>query len=114
MAKLRKDSRIFARGLEVITVNACQLNGGLYAEWSEIDFDNRVWVVPASRMKAKKAHRVPLSTPALALLKAMQAIRHSDYVFPGRRPGRPVGVVTPVRLAKQAAGTDITAHGLRS
>jgi integrase len=90
------------------------LNEVLYAEWSEIDFDNRVWVVPASRMKAKKEHRVPLSTPALALLKAMQAIRHSDYVFPGKRPGRPVGVVTPVRLAKQAAGTDTTAHGLRS
>jgi len=41
-------------------------------------------------------------------------IRHSDYVFPGNRRGRPVGVVTPVRLAKQAAGADITVHGLRS
>jgi len=57
---------------------------------------------------------VPLSDPALALLKAMQVIRHSDYVFPGNRRGRPVGVVTPVRLAKQAAGADITVHGLRS
>ena len=114
MTKLRKDSSIGARCLEFITLTACRLSEVLYAEWSEIDFDNRVWVAPASRMKANKEHRVPLSAPALAVLKAMQVIRHSDYIFPGNRPGRPVGVVTPVRLAKQAAGSDITVHGLRS
>jgi len=87
MAKLRKDSSIGARCLEFITLTACRLSEVLYAEWSEIDFDNRVWVAPASRMKANKEHRVPLSTPALAVLKAMQVIRHSDYIFPGNRPG---------------------------
>src|SRR5262249_56281945 len=104
MTKLRKDSSIGARCLEFITLTACRLSEVLYADWNEIDFDNRVWVVPASRMKANKEHRVPLSDPALTLLKAMQVIRHSDYVFPGNRPGRPVGVVTPVRLAQQARG----------
>jgi integrase len=48
------------------------------------------------------------------VLKAMQAVRHSDYVFPGKRQGRPVGENTPVRLAKQAADSNITVHGLRS
>src|SRR5262249_59114762 len=100
--------------LEFITLTACRLSEVLYAEWNEIDFDNRVWVVPASRMKANKEHRVPLSDPTLALLNAMQVIRHSDYVFPGNRPGRPVGVVTPVRLAKQADGAGITGNVLRS
>jgi integrase len=65
-------------------------------------------------MKADREHRVPLSGAALAVLKAVQAIRQSDYVFPGRRQGRPVGENTPVRLAKQAAGSNITVHGLRS
>jgi integrase len=114
MAKLRKDSSIGAQCLEFIVLTACRLSEVLYAEWNEIDFDNRVWIVPASRMKANKEHRVPLSTSALAVLKAMQAVRHSDYVFPGARQGRPVGVVTPIRLAKEAAGADITVHGLRS
>ena len=44
----------------------------------------------------------------------MQANRISDYIFPGTRQGRPVGANTPVRLAKKAAGADVTVHGLRS
>ncbi|MBA8683740.1 tyrosine-type recombinase/integrase [Stenotrophomonas tumulicola] len=44
------------------------------AEWSEIDFDQSVWTVPAVRMKAKRQHRVPLSTAALQMLQ--EARRH--------------------------------------
>ena len=114
VAKLRKDSSVGARCLEFITVTAARLGEAINAEWDEIDLANRVWVVPASRMKADREHRVPLSGAALAVLKAVQAIRQSDYVFPGTRQGRPVGENTPVRLAKQAAGSNITVHGLRS
>ena len=114
VAKLRKDSSVGARCLEFITLTAARLGEAINAEWDEIDLANRVWVVPASRMKADREHRVPLSGAALAVLKAVQAIRQSDYVFPGRRQGRPVGENTPVRLAKQAAGSNITVHGLRS
>jgi integrase len=114
VAKLRKDSSVGARCLEFITLTAARLGEAINAEWDEIDLANRVWVVPASRMKADREHRVPLSGAALAVLKAMQAIRQSDYIFPGTRQGRPVGENTPVRLAKQAAGSNITVHGLRS
>jgi integrase len=114
VAKLRKDSSVGARCLEFITLTAARLGEAINAEWDEIDLANRVWVVPASRMKADREHRVPLSGAALAVLKAVQAIRQSDYVFPGTRQGRPVGENTPVRLAKQAAGSNITVHGLRS
>jgi integrase len=114
MAKLREDSSVSACCLQFITLTASRLGEAINAEWREIDFANRVWVVPARRMKAGREHRVPLSSPALAVLKAMQRIRCGDYVFPGKRQGRPVGENTPVRLAKQAAGADITVHGLRS
>jgi integrase len=114
VAKLRKDSSVGARCLEFITLTAARLGEAINAEWDEIDLANRVWVVPGSRMKADREHRVPLSGAALAVLKAMQAIRQSDYVFPGTRQWRPVGENTPVRLAKQAAGSNITVHGLRS
>ena len=114
VAKLRKDSSVGARCLEFITLTAARLGEAINAEWDEIDLANRVWVVPSSRMKADREHRVPLSDAALAVLKVMQAIRQSDYVFPGTRQGRPVGENTPVRLAKQAAGSNITVHGLRS
>jgi integrase len=114
VAKLRKDSSVGARCLEFITLTAARLGEAINAEWDEIDLANRVWVVPSSRMKADREHRVPLSDAALAVLKVMQAIRQSDYVFPGTRQGRPVGENTPVRLAKQVAGSNITVHGLRS
>jgi len=91
VAKLRKDSSVGARCLEFITLTAARLGEAINAEWDEIDLANRVWVVPASRMKADREHRVPLSGAALAVLKAVQAIRQSDYVFPGTRQGRPVG-----------------------
>src|SRR5262249_6050798 len=112
VAKLRKDFSVGARCLEFILLTAARLGEAINAEWDEIDLANHVWIIPASRMKADREHRVPLSGGALAVLRAMQAIRQSDYVFPGARPGRPVGA--PARLAKQIAYNDITTHGFRS
>jgi integrase len=113
MAKLAKDTSVAAGCLRFITLTAARLGEAINAEWSEIDFGARVWIVPASRMKADREHRVPLSTPALAVLKAMREIRASDCVFPGR-PGRPISGNTVWRLCKEAAGSNITVHGLRS
>jgi len=49
--------------------------------WDEVDLKNRLWTVPASRMKAKQLHRVPLSEQALALIDAQQG-QHEILVFP--------------------------------
>jgi integrase len=114
MAKVRQDTRIAARCLEFIALTAARVSEANVATWDEIDFANRVWTVPAARMKADKEHRVPLSDAALAVLEAMRAIRHSDYIFPGRRDARAVGANSVLRFAKEAAGFDITTHGLRS
>jgi hypothetical protein len=72
----------------------------------------RLWTVPASRMKAGKEHRVPLSDAALAVLKAMRAIKQSSYVFPRVATDRPVRGADVWRLANGLAG--ISVHGLRS
>jgi integrase len=115
MAKLREDSSVGSWCLQFITLTAVRMGEALGAVWSEIDIANRVWVVPPRRMKSGREHRVPLSDPAIAVLKAMQAIRHNDWVFPGVREGRPIGENTVWRLAKAAAGDDTTTvHGLRS
>jgi integrase len=47
----------------------------LGARWSEIDLEAKVWTVPATRIKAGREHRVPLSQPALAIVVAMRARR---------------------------------------
>jgi integrase len=52
------------------------------AEWSEINFDSRVWTIPAAKMKMRREHQVPLSQQALDVLAAVKAINgNRRYVF---------------------------------
>jgi integrase len=117
MAKLRAAEGIAPRCAEFISLTAARLGEAINAEWSEIDLDHRVWTVPASRMKAGREHRVPLSDPAIAVLTQVAAIRRRDsnFVFPGNRRGRPVGETAVWLLVKEASGDEgATVHGLRS
>jgi integrase len=63
-----------------------------HAEWTEIDFDNAEWRIPAAKMKMRKAHIVPLSRQALSILKALRRISgESRYIFPQtRNPEKPM------------------------
>nr|DAH08460.1 MAG TPA: Integrase [Bacteriophage sp.] len=55
------------------------------ATWDEVDFKNKVWTIPAERMKAKRAHNVYLSEQALDLIIAFQIYSEgSPYLLPGR------------------------------
>jgi integrase len=114
IAKVRKDDRVGACCLEFIALTVARVSEANVASWNEIDFAERVWTVPADRMKGREEHRVPLSNAALGVLKAMHVVRHSDFIFPGMREGRPIGANTVLRIAKETAGVDITTHGLRS
>ena len=79
MAKLRTETSAAAACLQFIALTCARLSEAIGATWDEVDLANKVWVVPANRMKGGKEHRVPLSDAALAVLKEMQAIRRSDY-----------------------------------
>ncbi|QDH12996.1 DUF4102 domain-containing protein [Formicincola oecophyllae] len=87
------------------------------ARWEEIDLEAKVWTIPPERMKVKNGqpHRVPLSTPAVALLEMLW--RFSDkkgLVFPSVT-GRALSDVAASKAAKAAAGDErATVHGLRS
>jgi integrase len=78
--------------------------------WAEFDLDGKAWTIPAGRMKAGIAHRVPLSSRAMAIAGRMAEIRSGDLVFPGQRRGRPVSGMTLARLCSGGA----TVHGFRS
>ena len=86
------------------------------ARWSEIDLERGVWTVPPERMKAGVEHRVPMSGPALALLREVAPLRssHDDFLFPGGRVGSPLSDVAVSKAAKAAGGDEITVHGFRS
>src|SRR5262249_10819719 len=89
----------------------------LGATWAEIGWEGRVWVIPGERMKAAREHRVPLSEPAMAVLRHMASVRTdlrlNALVFPGGRAGRPLSGVALLKAAR-AAGCVATVHGFRS
>ncbi|MEL6735962.1 MAG: tyrosine-type recombinase/integrase [Pseudomonadota bacterium] len=58
------------------------------ALWEEIDLDKALWIIPASRMKMSREHRVPLSTAAVELLEQVPRFAGSEYVFPAPRGGK--------------------------
>jgi integrase len=95
----------------VTVVRSSEARGAL---WSEIDFANRVWTIPAERMKRKREHRVPLSTAALAILE--RVARRTRFVFPGQSGDKPVSD-TALRNVLRDCGVDREAgsvHGMRS
>jgi integrase len=71
MTELRQCKGVAARALEFCILTAVRTGEVLGARWAEIDFANAVWTIPAARMKMHKEHRVPLSEPALALLRGL-------------------------------------------
>lgn len=60
----------------------------LQATWDQFDLDQGIWQKPSAHTKQRRVHRVPLSAPALDLLRRRRDITEGDFVFPGRRPGQ--------------------------
>ena len=105
-----------ALAVRFIALTAARSGEARGATWSEIDLVERMWTVPAGRMKGRRGHRVPLSAAALAVLElARQRSTGAGLVFPGGRPGRPLSDVALSKALHLAAGTvGVTVHGLRS
>ena len=102
---------------EFLVLTATRSGEARHATWSEIDLDGREWLIPAERMKAARAHRVPLSDPGLDVLEQAWPMRNrSNLVFPSpNMPRRPMADMT-LGKALQAAGYGqrATVHGFRS
>jgi len=88
------------------------------AEWSEIDREQAEWRIPASRMKMKEQHIVPLSTQALNVLNDLRvATGHGRYLFPSiRTNARPMSENTVNAALRRLGYTreEMTGHGFRS
>ena len=88
------------------------------AAWSEIDFDNALWRVPAERMKMGREHLVPLAPQAIETLRELQPLTGAGhYIFPGartaRRPMSENTIVAALRYLGYEQGK-MTAHGFRT
>ena len=103
-----------ARALEFAILTAARTGEVLGARWDEIDLENKIWTVPASRMKAGREHRVPMSTAALAIVERLKVIRQNDFVFPGERRNKPLSNMSMLMMLRRIGREDLTVHGFRS
>lgn len=110
MIKLR--GGFAARALEFLILTAARSGEVRGATWSEVDLDSAVWTIPTTRMKAKREHRVPLSTPAVALLTALPRLQGCDWLFPGNK-AQPLSDMT-LTAAMRRMDVDAVPHGFRS
>ena len=116
MDELRKREGVAARALEFVILTATRTSEALNATWDEFDLDAEVWTIPAARMKARVEHRVPLSRPAIEILRDLERDRESDSdcVFAGQRAGSPLSNMALLMMLRRMKRGDITAHGFRS
>ena len=83
-----------------------------FAVWDEIDLDNKIWTIPAERMKGMKEHKVPLVIDAIKLLKSLPRFEGSDYLFAAPRGG-PISDMTISAVCRRMKVKAVP-HGFRS
>lgn len=113
---LRGRQATAALALEFLILTAARSGEVRDMRWSEVHLGDRLWSVPAARMKAGRVHRVPLSNRAVEILEALRPLSDGDadaLVFPGHKPGKPLSIMAMTMLLRRM-GTDVTVHGFRS
>ena len=112
LVALRQVGGMGARALEFAILTATRSGEVRGATWAEVDLDGKTWTVPPERMKAGKAHRVPLSPAALALLKALPQLEGNPHLFAAPRGG----MLSDMTLSAvcRRMGAAAVPHGFRS
>jgi integrase len=114
MSVLMADESVAAQAARFTILTACRIGEALGATWDEINLEKAEWTIPATRMKARKAHVVPLSAQVLALLEQLPREDGNGHLFVSpKSPGAAVSEM-PLARALRNAGCDATVHGFRS
>jgi len=114
IGSLRSRGSTAALAIEFAILTAARSGEVLGARWAEIDMVAKIWTIPASRMKAGREHRIPISPEALAILAALSVAKNGEFVFPGQRRGRPLSDGSMRALLRRMKVGEITIHGYRS
>jgi integrase len=112
MADLRQQLGIAARCLELTILCAVRTTEARLARWEEFDLEAAVWTIPATRMKAKREFRLPLSPRCVAILRGLVGV-NKDYVFAARK-GKPLSDGAMLALLDKMGRGHFTVHGFRS
>ncbi len=105
-------------GLQLLAVTAQRPGEIRHAMWDEINFSEKVWAIPAGKMKMRRDHTVPLPDPAIKLLDELRMITgNGTYLFPSLRSWqRPMSENTLNAALRRLgySGNEMTAHGFRA
>ncbi|WP_167037933.1 site-specific integrase [Burkholderia sp. Ax-1724] len=112
--ELRAQPGVTAQALEFTILTATRTGEVIAATWEEINLREAVWIIPKTRMKAKREHRVPLSNRAVELLRQMKKTRKSDFVFPGWKAETGLSNMAMLQFLRKVGYSDLTVHGFRS
>jgi integrase len=109
MERLRERDSLSARALEFLILTASRTGEVIGMRWDEVDFEAKVWMVPAGRMKAKVEHRVPLSDRAVEILKGLATENNAaaSLIFP-------LSNMALLQMLRGMDGNGFTTHGFRS
>lgn len=99
---------------EFLILTAARTGEVIGATWAEIDLKQKLWIIPAGRMKAEREHRVPLTERCLEILRRAKALTGGQgYVFAGRSDGKPLSNMASLMMLRRMQ-IACTVHGFRS
>ncbi|POO56159.1 tyrosine-type recombinase/integrase [Agrobacterium rosae] len=112
---LRKSKGTAARAVEFLALSAVRFSEALNAPFSEFDMKEKLWTIPAERMKASIPHIVPLTPRMIEIIEERRNLATCDFLFEGHKGGQPVTGVAMTKALRLACGDKAaTLHGLRS
>ncbi|MGL4667050.1 MAG: tyrosine-type recombinase/integrase, partial [Saezia sp.] len=109
-----------AFALEFAILNASRAGEILNATWKEIDFEEKLWIIPANRMKAAREHRIPLTDEAIELLHTLpgytldKELRDDYYLFPSSSNRKALSNMAMTAVLRRTGKGEFTQHGFRS
>ncbi len=112
---LRIKNKCSRLALEFLILTATRSGEVRGAKWDEVDSSERLWTIPAIRMKAGVCHTIPLTCAAMEVLNKARHYHApvSNYIFPGMNVKRPMADSTMIKILRDA-GEPYTVHGFRS
>lgn len=120
MAELRRNECMSSFALQFLILTAGRSGEVLEAPWSEFNLNDKVWIIPAHRMKVDKEHRVPLCTGAVEILQRVPQFVNNPFVFTSQKIGKHLSQGALLMLMRGmghgvgGSKSDYVPHGFRS
>ncbi len=102
-----------AKALMFTCLTGSRTSEVLGMRWEELDFDARLWICPADRMKGGDEHRVPLTDAMVAIVEPLKELQ-SEVVFEGQKRHKSLSNMAMLMLLRRMSVEGVTVHGFRS